>query len=133
MALKCGVNSRTYEPTGDGFGSDLLTAMMRAGMDFFTSLARVLGKLATYAAQPCPVGCRPKTVATPDTYRDPVFDVTWRRGRCHVRIGFKITRTVTCGKAASKSKPKSAKPKSAKSRTAKPNPGTRQNSRSAER
>jgi len=30
MALKCGLNSRTYEPKGDGFAPDLAVALMVA-------------------------------------------------------------------------------------------------------
>ena len=108
MALKCGVNSRTYEPTGDGFDRDVNVALMVATGDFLKSLARVTDKLATYSAQNCPRTCPPKVVTTPDTRKDPVFDVTWQAAqkRWHVRIGVKITRTVTCGKAAPKPKPK---------------------------
>jgi hypothetical protein len=130
MALKCGVNSRTYEPTGDGLDPDLHIALMLAVTDYLTSLARVTGKLAVYSAQPCPVGCRPKTIATPDTYTDQVFTAKWqaRQKRYHVRIGIKITRTVTCGTVALTPKPKTTKPK-----TARPKPGTRRNSRRTER
>jgi len=108
MALKCGLNSKTYEPTGDGFDSDASVALVVAAGDFLTSLARVAGKLAVYSAQNCPSTCLPKVVATPDTLKDPVFDVTWQAAqkRWHVRIGVKITRTVTCGKATAAPKPK---------------------------
>ena len=108
MVLKCGLNSRTYEPKGDGFAPDLAVALMVAVADFLKSLARVTGKLAVYSAQNCPSTCLPKVVATPDTLKDPVFDLKWqaRQKRSHVRIGVKITRTVTCGKAAAIPKPK---------------------------
>ena len=108
MALKCGPNSRTYEPTGDGFDPDATVALMVAAGDFLNSLARVAGKLAVYSAQNCPSTCLPKVIATPDTLKDPVFDVTWqaRQKRWHVRIGVKITRTVTCGTTVATPKPK---------------------------
>ncbi len=95
MVLKCGLNSRTYEPKGDGFAPDLAVALMVAVADFLKSLARVTGKLAVYSAQNCPSTCLPKVVATPDTLKDPVFDLKWqaRQKRWHVRIGVKITRT----------------------------------------
>ena len=60
MALKCGLNSRTYEPTGDGFDPDLAVALMVAVADFLKSLACVTGKLAVYSAQNCPSTCLPK-------------------------------------------------------------------------
>ena len=108
MALKCGTNTKTYEPTGDGFSSDMQLAIANAALDFSDSLTRVQRRLAEYAAQDCPKKCRPKVVATPDTVKDDMFDVTWqpRQKRWHVRIGLKITRTVTCGKTGAKPKPK---------------------------
>ena len=108
MALKCGPNSKTREPTGDGFDPDPIVALLAALFDFLTSLVRVTRRLDTFSQQKCPTGCRPKDVAKPDTLKDEVFDLTWqaRQKRWHVRIGVKITRSVTCPRAAATPKPK---------------------------
>ena len=58
MPHKCGQNTKSYQPSGDGFHAwNQQQAIADAQADYMRSVARVVGKIMTWAMKPCPAGC----------------------------------------------------------------------------
>jgi hypothetical protein len=107
MALECGRNTKTYTPTGDGFGPDEATAWQDAFADFLSAFQRDTKKLKKWRKDAkCPWDCPEK--AEGDLKPDKLGMVCyWERKlkKFHAIISCTLSVTVQCYRKKGKPHP----------------------------
>ena len=96
MAHRCGSNTRTYAPSGDGIDANQRTALLIAGREYVAALARCLGKLVAWSSRPCPGKCPLPVFEGITTTPEWVVGVQRPDGRWHVHVTKTMTATMKC-------------------------------------
>jgi hypothetical protein len=121
MAHKCGQNTKSYQPSGDGFHPwNQGQAIADAQADFGRSVARVVGKIMRWTTRRCPGNC-PLWIFGGIAIGALNQFVRWDNNlqRWHAHFDQKMTGIVLClplpkAKAAAKKAAKKAAEKAAK-------------------